>query len=669
MSNAAVKDLLRDLKKDPTSLTEETIAAMDDDMLLQLERELNPTGQEIEDYDNDKVRTAIFSYTVPREQYNKRRLMTSLIGFLYRVHSEYEVPATDRQWDKKKKKKTAAPWSMEQIAGQMNTLNELAQQAYKAEQDSEKMRTTAMELDQDVKDADLLADTSNPEDLVALNIKKKELITVMQAADAETCRSRGLQWALMMKLGQYGKDIDDRVADFGKVASQHPELKKIIAKDQRAASGGTVRYEMPGKNALTLIKNFLNNWFEYNPDAHVRKAYDEFVIEKATGEVDLSGMGTFPVDRGDPTHMPLATLLADRPPFATPEDEANFTTFTASSSAYNSVLYVLRNESVLEALMSVVADGRVEHFKHYLMPITKDSKARPAVETIPSQDTFHRWEYYDAVNYEELRAATEAIYPEKSELELALVVHKVLEGTEAEVAAEFEEYCDINQDRIISEIKSAHLGKWTWVANFKENRKKINIYNRKTEILQRILERHAEDKKLGSDMVTKRIRNVKAKNIREHGPNAPGLAGYMAENGTVDAERGLSREEMLRLEQAGGDLKAARELKDLDEAKANLAILLNKKKQGKLNEDEERELADAHKTFKTAKEMIEVPDDSIQVDVFVTDGATGEFTKSKMYTQAESPEKAKKPATHPAGAPPNAPGFAHTGGGGGGASK
>jgi hypothetical protein len=58
-----------------------------------------------------------------------------------------------------------------------------------------------------------------------------------------------------------------------------------------------------------------------------------------------------------------------------------------------------------------------------------------------------------------------------------------------------------------------------------------------------------------------------------------------------------------------------------------------------LTDEEERELSDARKRYETAKEMIEVPDNAIQVDVFQTDAATGAFTKTKFYTEAEAPKQ------------------------------
>ena len=46
------------------------------------------------------------------------------------------------------------------------------------------------------------------------------------------------------------------------------------------------------------------------------------------------------------------------------------------------------------------------------------------------------------------------------------------------------------------------------LADFKENRKKIEFYNRNTEVLKRILDRHADDKKLGSELMKNRIKHV-----------------------------------------------------------------------------------------------------------------------------------------------------------------
>ena len=628
MDEVEFQELLSGIKADPYSTK---LEELDTDVIQRLYKELNPYNHNVVPTENKTVRQITFSNTPLQEMYQRRFIMTSLVGFIYRVLSEYEVPNTDRRWENKRKKAVAVkPWTPDQMLEQATALRDLAAIVNEAEKSASDARTEAMKYDQVVLEHKLLDDISKDE----FATKQKEVLALMKKAEDADCRYHGLQWAYMSKVRQYGKDMDRRFDDFSKKASQFPELRKDIAKEMVEPMA---MLEMPAINAKKVIKNFLDNWFEYNPDAHVRKSYDEFK-NKNIKETVLDGLGTFKVDTADPDRIPVEVLLANRPAFATTEDEQHFNSFTASSRAYNSIMYLLRNETAFNSMSYVIKSDRAEHFRRYLTPLT-ESSTRGVLEHIPPQDTFHRWEFYNDVNYEELRTATEAIYPEKPLLEMALIVYDYHEGTADEVKACYEEYCNTHQNNVISDIKSMSLGNWTYLASFKKNREKINYYNQKTEILKRIMDRNAQDKILGQDLMKKRVHNLKAKNIKEAGPNDPGLDDYISTNGPADTSRLVSNEEMLRLKKTNGDLKAARELKDLDNSKVELTILLNKKKQGKLSTEEEQELSDARKRYETAKEMIEVPDNAIQVDVFETDAATGKFTKSKFYTEAEIPNQ------------------------------
>lgn len=626
MDEVEFQELLNGIKANPHSAK---LEELDTDVIQRLYKELNPYNHNVVPIDDKNVRQITFSNTQLQETYQRRFIMTSLVGFIYRVLSEYEVPNTDRRWENKRKKAAAVkPWTPEHMLEQATALRDLATIVSDAEKTSTDARAEAMKFDQVVLEHKLLDDIPKEE----LATKQKEVLALMKKAEDADCRYHGLQWAYMSKVRQYGKDMDRRFDDFSKKANQFPELRKDIAKEMVEPMA---MLEMPAINAKKVIKNFLDNWFEFNPDAHVRKSYDEFK-NKNIKEVPLEGLGTFKTDTVDPDRIPVDVLLANRPVFATSEDEKHFNSFTASSRAYNSIMYLLRNETAYNSMSEIIKSDRAEYFRRYLTPLT-ESSTRGTLEHIPPQDTFHRWEFYNDVNYEELRTATEAIYPEKSLLEMALIVYDYNEGTADEVKARYDEYCNTHQNNVISDIKSMELGNWTLIASFKKNRDKVNYYNQKTEILKRIMDRNAQDKILGQDLMKKRVHNLKAKNIKEAGPNDPGLDNYISSNGPADTTRLVSNEEMLRLKRTNGDLKAARELKDLDNAKAELTILLNKKKQGKLTAEEEQELADSRKRYETAKEMIEVPDNAIQVDVFETDAATGTFTKSKFYTEAEAP--------------------------------
>ncbi|NBQ43939.1 MAG: hypothetical protein EBU23_16115, partial [Mycobacteriaceae bacterium] len=241
---------------------------------------------------------------------------------------------------------------------------------------------------------------------------------------------------------------------------------------------------------------------------------------------------------------------------------------SADPRAKSALLALLREPDVADAAAAALADeASREAFLHYLGPVAADSAARPAAEVVPPQDTFHRWAYYTEVNYEELRTVTEALYPERPDLDWAIALWDVFEGDAKAVDAAFDKHCQRYQDEVPSAIKALEFGGWSLLGDFKENRKKIQFYNSHTDILKRILDRHADDKRIGAELMRNRVRQAKAKNIAEAGPDAAGLVAYkrnQAEKGQAlgskGAEKVISPEEMRRLEKAGGSVKAAQEL-------------------------------------------------------------------------------------------------------------
>lgn len=635
------EDLLGDIMENPEKVLDKTITP---DQVLALQKMMNPYAYVAGDTgDALRKRTAAASYTNLRADYLQRFTMTSLVGFLFRMLDEWEVPAEARRWEAGagEKKQAAPAWTPDDLLERANALQELAKVAKVAADEAAEASEKAKAADEALRAAKAAGEASAAE----LALQAEAAGALFEAADAALSKSRGLQYATMFELREMGLDSDARIDAFARVARQHPQVRAVIDRSpirREAAASGQV--EMPADAAKEVVSNFLRAWFEFNPDAHVRSAYDEVVIARDKAEVEVEGLGgglVHAVDKADPARLPLSVVRASAPAFASDADREAFEALTVSREAYNAAAYLLRNESAAMAFRQALEGA--ERFRRYLFPIPEDSPARPAVDVIPPQDTFHRWRYYTEVNYEELRTATEAIYHEKPDLDWALILYEYFEGSAGEVDAAFEDFRDKHQDEVISDIKGLDFGGWTLLGDFKENRAKVSFYNKHTDVLKRILDRHAEDKKLGQDLMRNRVRQLKAKNIREAGPDAPGLADYKTQNASKDlasmgAERVISREEMYRLERAKGDLRAAQELKVLDQCRQVIEDLSAAAKVRPLLPEEETRLQNAQKDLVLAQEMIEVPADAIQVDVWTHDTASGGFGKSKFYTKAEAPE-------------------------------
>lgn len=103
-------------------------------------------------------------------------------------------------------------------------------------------------------------------------------------------------------------------------------------------------------------------------------------------------------------------------------------------------------------------------------------------------------------------------------------------------------------------------------------------------------------------------------------------------------EKVISPEEMRRLEKAQGNIKAAKELELLEQYEQVISDLTEMEKLRPLTCDEVSQLNNARENIDKAREMVAVPDDAIQVDIFTSNPTTGEFRKTHFYTKAVVPD-------------------------------
>ena len=114
------------------------------------------------------------------------------------------------------------------------------------------------------------------------------------------------------------------------------------------------------------------------------------------------------------------------------------------------------------------------------------------------------------------------------------------------------------------------------MGSFRQNRDKIDFYNKNTQILKEMVEMREGESELAKDMMSKRVMKKKRANIRKDGPDAPGLASYRKTNAIVES--------------MGAEYMGS-----------------------------------------------EIPEDSIQVDVFTISNGGKDMKKSRFYTRAEAP--------------------------------
>ena len=657
MASTNFDALISELRDNP-----ERVHSLDltDEEMLKLQDHINPYMRIVgPERDPDRPRVVAASFTNLREDYLRRFTMTSLVGFVYRMFEEWAVQPETRRWVPPKVKGESKPFTVDEIADRANSLQEnvkilqAAEQAWKdactaVQEFNEKELVFSEEEMQKVAEA---AEAS-PEETATDPVyqKMQQMDTLMKKAKEAEDRLWGLRYTLSIEFRNYGIESDLRIMETEKAAMKFPTAREVIQSEpyryKGLLPGGQM--EVPEKMAKALIKGFLDNLFEFNPDAHVRKAWDEMVI--TTQETTVGGIpGKVLVDPSDPDRLPLPVLLAQAPPETNVEsDQEPLRAILSPKSgieqqhAYNVICHLITNPNTAGIARYVLANSpddpdRLDRWHRMLLPAI----AREHIPAIPPNDTFNRWNTYVEVNMEALREATNSIYHEKPDLDFAIALMDTFQGSKADVEKFGEEFRDKYQDEVISEIKIIEMGGWTVLGDFESNRLKANFYNRHTDILERILKRHEDDQKFGEHLMRQRVRKTKAENIRKEGPDAPGLAEYKAHNPTPGGKEVLTATERRRLERAKGNLKAARELEFYEENERIAKDLETQARLRELSTDEAAALKTALENMEKAEEMLNVPDDAIQVDVWTASHTKGTMERTKFYTKAAGPGEAE----------------------------
>ncbi len=634
VSEADFDSLVSDILENPEILLKSELTA---EQVLEIQKRLNPyAGIAGPAPSPDHKKVAACSYTNLREEYLRRLTMTSLVGFLFQIFHEWEVPVEQRRWiPASQKKKTddpaTAPFDLGKLVERLEATLAIAKEAQSTAEQAAALKQKALE-------DDLVLPAHAPKEA------RSRVAEQTRASEAAAAKAAGLLYAATHATHRAGLEAGARLRSTAEAGMKYPEVKAVLSQYPLPAPPGQI--EMPAAAAKEIIGGFLRHWLVFDPSVHVRSGHDAKTIEAAIASLRV-GAADVPVDTKDPSHLTLEAVRAAAPEPAAEHRDA-VETIMSSKAYYNAVAALLRDEDLVIAALTAVESPEV--FRHYLFPVPAASPARPAAENIPPQDTFHRWGYYTEVNYEELRTITEALYPERPDLDWAIALWAVFEGTPKEVDEAFDKHCQRYQEEVPSSIKALEFGAWSLLADFKENRKKIQFYNKHTEVLKRILDRHTDDRRIGAELMRNRVRQVKAENIAKDGPDAPGLKEYrrnLAEKGLdlggKGVERVISPEEMKRLEKARGNIKAAQELELLEQTEKRIAELKELEKLRKaagqdLTAEERRDLDFALKEIDKIREMVAVPDDAIQVDVFTSNPASGAFEKTHFYTKALAPE-------------------------------
>lgn len=645
------EDLVQSILDDPDQILHGDIKPED---LIKIQKRLNPYGSVIGDVDTERKEAIAVSCTNLREDYLKRFIMTSLVGFLFQMEKEWDVPAEQRRWipahhtdTENRHPKELEPFDPYELVKLNEESLRYSKQAADAQYQTEKLVLEKETIERKLKEEIMKDDDTKDEK--AINKHRAEILLYEKKIEKAKISAAGLLYGATYTTTKTGIISERKLAQTLEMIKTYPQLANIISKypEEKLRPEDRQQIEMPNKVAKDIISGFLKEWFEFDPSIHVRSGtgrkltLEEIVRPDKKKENKEKSL--------DPEVVSLDYLRLNAKNLAKTDEEKEILDFVYSTkNTRDAVIALLRDDTYAKKIATIMSDDDTrKRYRELIYPISKESPARTALDHIPPQDTFNRFNYYAEVNFENLRTITEAIYPERIDLDWAIALWKYFEGTKTEIDQQFNEFCDKNQDTVPSSIKLLDFGGWNLLGDFKENRDRMSFYNRRTDVLQKILERHAEDKKMGAELMKQRVRRLKQKEIKELGPDAPGLSMYRQSEaernpgGTVSAmgaEKVISQVEMRRMERARGDPKAAQELEYLEQEEKIKYDLDQIKLTRPLTQEERYKYKETLENIKKAHEMIEVPDDGIQVDVFNVNAAKGQMDKRSFYTKAEAPE-------------------------------
>lgn len=354
-------------------------------------------------------------------------------------------------------------------------------------------------------------------------------------------------------------------------------------------------YEAP-EAEKTAIKKFLDRNFLFDVDRHVRSAATPTAgdPERKTCPEILAAADTARKAVAKIATIPDATLREYSHNVVMETYQNLIAADTAMSQAFGILSANAATADHADLLCSRIAAirGLRRDAAKYAQPMSADG-TRAAVENVPPVDLFHHFERYVTNNFEALREAYQAVFCEKHDIEFSVILYSAHKTEE-----EAREYRVKHNEEFKADVLTVESGATCLLGPFKGNRDRVDFYNANTEVIKRMAEQMEQDHKLGKDLMDKRIKVQKARNVAECGPDAPGLKEYISALGTLSAAKDKKPAEMTA---------------------------------------EER---DAVEKAKAAKEDFLVPDNAIQVDVFApreTADGTTVLEKSRFYTRAEAP--------------------------------
>jgi hypothetical protein len=551
------------------------IDSLTDSQVIELRKRLNPYTMTIPSQTGSLACMSIINW---RDEWFKKFTMTSLIGFIYRMCEEWNVPEDQPIVPVKEVVAKRVVEYRKKLA--IEDMDKKRQEIEKIKKEMDDEFDAYEHAEEEYKEQlEEIANLYGAETVSLVN--KYDSIKDIQGATAEHMdddtrhKFAAIRNAIKQKIIYenykhnntcYKEQIEEAIQALNK----SKEAAKAVGVDPENPTYDN----SPETDHRVIIWQFLNWCFHFNPDEHVRSAY---------------------VSNGkDPERRPVAT--AD------------------GKLARDSAKFVYKKSDLHPVDPTAVAPGDVP---------APDSVRDTIATHVPPADTFHRWKYYTESNYEEILAAVRDLYCEKPDIEFmvnpyaefvdgAKVEVRNADGTTtqkvlsaAEQAADFQTK---HREEIVTDIVQLFCNKWNVMGPYKQNRERVDFYNRHTELLEAMLKQAEADKRLGASLMRKRVQKKKKESVKKVGPDHPSFEKYRRENPSAIASLGAE------------DISKGSRDPQMDD---------------------------------------ECPDDAIQVDVFNFRNGGQNVEVSRFYTEAEDPQEIAPSdvprASRPPGIGPTAP--------------
>lgn len=267
-----------------------------------------------------------------------------------------------------------------------------------------------------------------------------------------------------------------------------------------------------------IVKEFLEEMFQFNPDEHVRSSYrpqlkdkDRNIIDTPAANIAIKNLTKKDLDVRE------QMLQYDRI-----HKVNNMSKGITDNKPAKEVLQELQDKKLLipdHSYMNMDFSSWTPEDKNLL---------ETACNMIPPEDTFYRFKNYMDSNYDKLREAVLHLYCDKPEFDIAFNPYQWHKTRE-----EAENFQKKHKNEVITEIFIADSGKWNLVAPFEKVRESMKYFNDGTIVLEEIAKQIERDSKLGHELVMNRVEKKKRINNITDGEDAESFKKWKEQNSTL----------------------------------------------------------------------------------------------------------------------------------------